>query len=247
MCTPCTTGQEACTRTSGVEMCRLPLQLRFVKLPGEEVLVLCWEVSASLLLAPCSRGTCRQALLTFWRNRLQQYWSREHWSKGGKRGSSSQEGIARVGPPEPAGLEGGAARPGKVRACLQADEGHRHAVADEVDVEGVSHVVCKPGKRGANGWSATGQICTPHRSTDQLALALRLQLPKWILKSAHPSASSLPKSWRAYSPTRLSMGPLPVAAYWAAKPRKPIMARRPLRISFHLYLSVCAGRARTGV
>ncbi len=30
--------------------------------------------------------------------------------------------------------------------------------------------------------------------------------------------------------TRLSMGPLPVAAYCAAKPRKAIMARRPLRI-----------------
>ena len=40
------------------------------------------------------------------------------------------------------------------------------------------------------------------------------------------------------------MGPLPVAQYWAAKPRKPIMARRPLRISFHLYLSVCSGEPR---
>lgn len=32
--------------------------------------------------------------------------------------------------------------------------------------------------------------------------------------------------------TRLSMGPLPVAAYWAAKPRQASMARRPFLSSF---------------
>lgn len=44
--------------------------------------------------------------------------------------------------------------------------------------------------------------------------------------------------------SRLSMGPLPVAAYWAAKPTKATIARRPLRSSFHLYFSVCSGEPR---
>ena len=43
-----------------------------------------------------------------------------------------------------------------------------------------------------------------------------------------------------YSPltsTRFSMGPLPVAACWAANPRKAIIARRPFLISFSLYVA----------
>lgn len=130
--------------------------------------------------------------------------------------------------------------------CLQADEGHRHAVADEVVVEGVGHVVCKPGKRGRNGQGAQQQLGMARPAAvagskfQRLALCslCRLQLPALVLARV---LVSLLRHHRcpAYSPTRLSMGPLPVAAYWAAKPRKPIMARRPLRISFHLYLSVC--------